>query len=158
MPSETVNMCSKAIAERGWNIAFAESVTAGRMSTEFSMTENSGKILRGGIVCYDIFAKEQILSVPHLTIERFTPESAEVTLILAQQASKIFHTKITVAVTGLCSPGGSETPEKPVGTIFFHIITPYKKVAHREVFKGSPESIVLQAVDKASALILENIL
>lgn len=157
MPSEIVSKCSKVIAEKKWNIAFAESATAGRISSEFSMAEKSGEIFRGGIVCYDPFVKEQIMNVPHTVIEKCTAESAEVTQILAQQASKIFNSKITVAVTGLTSPGGSENKAKPVGTIFFYIITPAGKVNHREVFKGSPEKIVSQAIDKAAELILEKL-
>ena len=157
MPSELVKKCSKEIAAKGWNIAFAESASAGRMSVEFSMTEDSGKILRGGIVCYEVFVKQQILNVPHSVIEKHTPESAEVTQILAQQASKIFNSKITVAITGLTTPGGSESKEKPVGTIFLCIITPDKKMNHREVFKGTPEKIVLQAIDKTAELIIDSI-
>ncbi|CAD0008491.1 CinA family protein [Flavobacterium chungangense] len=157
MPSEIVIKCSKAIVEKGWNIAFAESASAGRMSAEFSMTEDSGKILRGGIVCYEVFVKEQLLNVPHSFIEKHTPESAEVTQILAQQASKIFNSKITVAITGLTTPGGSETIEKPVGTIFIYIITPDKKTNHQEVFNGSPEEIILQAIDKTAELIIESL-
>jgi nicotinamide-nucleotide amidase len=157
MPSEIVSKCSKVIAAKGWNIAFAESATAGRMSAEFAMTKHSGEILRGGIVCYDVFIKEQILNVPHATIEKYTPESAEVTQAIAQQASKIFNSKITVGITGLTSPGGSETEEKPVGTIFLHIITPVDKISHREVFQGTPEEIVLKSIDKAAKLIIDNI-
>ena len=157
MPSENVIKCSKVIAAKGWNIAFAESATAGRMAAEFYMTKESGQILRGGIVCYEVFVKEQILNVPHSIIEKCTPESAEVTQILAQQASKIFNSKITAAITGLTTPGGSETKEKPVGTIFFHIITPDKKIKHRQVFLGSPEEIVLQAIDKTAVLITESL-
>jgi len=157
MPSEIVTKCSKAIAAKRWNIAFSESASAGRMSTEFAMTEESGKILRGGIVCYEVFVKEQILNVPHNVIEKHTPESAEVTQILCQQTAKIFNSKITVAITGLTTAGGSETDEKPVGTIFFYIITPDKKINHREVFKGSPEEIILQAIDKTAELIIDSI-
>ena len=157
MPSEIVMKCSKAIAAKGWNIAFAESATAGRMSAEFAMTKHSGEILRGGITCYDVFVKEQILNVPHATIEKYTPESAEVTQVLAQQASKIFNSKITVGITGLTSPGGSETEEKPVGTIFLHIITPVEKISHCEVFEGTPEEIVLKSIDKAAELIIDNL-
>lgn len=155
MPSEIVIKCSKTIAAKGWNIAFAESATAGRMCAEFSMTKKSGEILRGGIVCYEVFVKEQILNVPHGMIEKYTPESAEVTQTLAQQASKIFNSKITVAITGLTTPGGSETKTKPVGTIFIHIITPEQKIKHREVFSGSPEEIVLQAIDRSASLIID---
>ncbi|GAA3754681.1 CinA family protein [Flavobacterium ginsengiterrae] len=154
MPSEIVIKCSKALSLKKWNIAFAESVTAGRMSAEFSLTENSGTILRGGIVCYEEFVKIQLLHVPYTLIEKFTAESAEVTQQLAHQAAKIFNSKITAAVTGLASPGGSETKEKPVGTIFFHIVTPFGAAQHREIFHGSPEDIILQAVDKTAEIIL----
>lgn len=157
MPSEIVKKCSNTIAAKGWNIAFAESASAGRMAAEFSMTEKSGAVLRGGIVCYEVFVKEQILNVPHSIIEKCTPESVDVTKILAQQTLKIFNSKIAVAITGLTTSGGSESEEKPVGTMFIHIITPATIISHREVFKGTPEEIVLQAIDKTAQLIAESI-
>lgn len=157
MPSEIVTICSKMLAEKKWNIAFAESATAGRMCAEFSLTAESGKILRGGIASYEVFIKEQIMHIPHKYIEEYTPESAEVTQKLAESCSKIFNAKISVAVTGLTTIGGSETIEKPVGTIFLYIITPDKKINHREVFSGTAEEIVLQAIDKAASLIVESI-
>lgn len=157
MPSEFVMKCSKILAAREWNVAFAESVTAGRMSAEFSMTKESGKILRGGIICYEVFVKEQILNIPHALIEKYTPESAEVTKKLAEQTSKLLNAKITVGITGLTTSGGSETPEKPVGTIFFCVITPTETINHSKVFKGNPEEIVLQAIDEAAKLIIDSI-
>jgi nicotinamide-nucleotide amidase len=153
MPSETVNKCSALIASRGWNIAFIESATAGRMCSEFSLTPDSGKILRGGIVCYEVFVKEQIINVPHKLIEQFTAESAEVTAALAHQGAKFFNSKITVAVTGLTTTGGSETPEKPVGTMFLTIRTPLGTIVDRSVFSGGPEAIILQATERAAFLI-----
>jgi len=155
MPSDIVIKCSTVLAAKGWNIAFAESATGGRMSAEFSLTEESGKVLRGGITCYEVFVKEQILNVPHALIEKHTPESAQVTQKLAEQAAKIFNSKITVAITGLTTSGGSETKEKPVGTIFICIITPKETKNHRQVFKGSAEEIVLQAIDEAAHLIVD---
>ncbi|TPG33977.1 CinA family protein [Flavobacterium pectinovorum] len=157
MPSEIITECSRIIAEKGWNIAFAESASAGRLSAEFSLTPYSGQILRGGIVCYEVFVKEQILHVPHYLIKEFTPESMEVTQVLAQQTSQFFNSKITVALTGLTTPGGSETEEKPVGTIFFYIITPKGNISHKEVFSGNPEEIVLKAADRAATLIQKKI-
>ena len=157
MTSEIIIQCSEALAAKGWNIAFAESASAGRLSAEFSLTPLSGKILRGGIVCYEVFVKEQILLVAHDLIEKYTPESAEVTSALAQRASVIFNSDVTVALTGLTTPGGSETEEKPVGTIFLTIITPVGTIDHREVFTGSPEQIIQQAADRAASLIIEKI-
>lgn len=154
MPSEIITQCSSFIASRGWNIAFVESATAGRMCSEFALTQESGKILRGGISCYEVFVKEQVLHVPHKLIEQFTPESAEVTAALSHQGAKLFNSRITVAVTGLTTPGGSETMEKPVGTMFLNIRTPNGVIADRSIFKGSPEAIMLQATERAATLIL----
>jgi len=153
MPSKKVRACAKAIAKKEWKIAFVESATAGRMCSEFSLTEDSGDILRGGISCYEVFIKENILKVPHELIEKHTPESAEVTESLAQHAMPLFKSEIIVAVTGLVAPGGSETPEKPVGTMFLHIILPGRPLSHKEVFTGEPEDIVLQAIDRTAGLI-----
>lgn len=157
MTSEIIIKCSEAIAAKGWNIAFAESASAGKLSFEFSLSPVSGQILRGGIVCYEVFVKEEIMLVPHDLIETYTPESAEVTSALAERAAVIFNSDITVALTGLTTSGGSENEEKPVGTIFLSIITPMGTINHREVFTGSPQEILQQAADKTASLIFEKI-
>lgn len=157
MTSEIIIKCSEAIAAKGWNIAFAESASAGKLSFEFSLPPVSGQILRGGIVCYEVFVKEQIMMVPRDLIEAYTPESAEVTSALAKSAAVIFDSDITVALTGLTTPGGSESEEKPVGTVFLSIITPMGTIDYREVFYGSPEQILRQAADKAALLIFEKL-
>ncbi|MDV6167148.1 CinA family protein [Flavobacterium sp. DG1-102-2] len=153
MPSKIVIDCARTIARQKLNIAFVESATAGRMCSEFSLTPHSGDILRGGISCYEVFIKEHILKVPPKLIKDFTPESAEVTAALAEHSSKLFKSDITVAVTGLTAPGGSETAEKPVGTMFLHILLPKGFIVHAEVYSGTSEQIVLKTVDKAAELI-----
>lgn len=157
MASEVIQNCSKAIADKGWKIAFAESASAGKLCNEFSLTQYSGKILRGGIVCYEVFVKEQVLHVAPELIEEFTPESHEVTQALAERTAFIFNSDITLALTGLTTAGGSETEEKPVGTIFLHIITPLGNIIHSEVFAGNAEEIIQQAAEKSAKLILDKI-
>lgn len=155
MPSKKVLQCSKLLAFKNYSIAFAESATAGRMCSEFSVTPYCGDILIGGITSYDLSVKENVLKVPHALIEKYTPESAEVTQAMAERALPFFKTDVIVAVTGLIAPGGSETQEKPVGTMFIHIILPGKSLSDRTVFSGSPEEIVLQTIDKSAFLISE---
>ena len=48
---------------------------------------------------------------------------------------------IHAAITGLACEGGSETPEKPVGTVFFSVR--YKGRFHneRQLFRGTPSEI-----------------
>jgi nicotinamide-nucleotide amidase len=157
MASSQVIACSKALVEKKWNIAFVESATAGKMSYEFSRVPDSGKILIGGLVCYDACLKEGVLQISHKLIETFTPESAEVTKAMAIGFSNIAKADVCVAVTGLTTPGGSETPEKPVGTIFVHIIFPDKQVPKRFEFRGSPDDIVDQAITETASLIFQEI-
>ena len=157
MPRVKVTICSEILARQGLTIAFIESATAGRMCSEFALTENSGDILRGGLASYDASVKEEILKIPHDLIAEYTPESAEVTKAMAISGGNLFKADVTVAVTGLTTPGGSETAEKPVGTIFLHIITPSGEVHHREVFSAEPEEIILRAIDRAASLVTNNL-
>ena len=156
MPVEDIILCSKHIADKNLKIAFAESASAGWMASEFALTPYSGDILLGGIVCYDASVKEDLFEIPKKVITKYTPESAEVTKLLAEGLSKFFKCDIAVAITGLTAPGGSETPEKPVGTIFIHIVMPGGKYcAHREVFKGDTKEIIGQAIDCTVRLLNE---
>lgn len=157
MASRLVVDCVRAIIERNWKIAFVESATAGRMCAEFALAPDSGRILRGAICCYEVFVKEQFLHVPQSMISLHTAESHEVTEVLARNGARLFNTNITVAVTGLVTPGGSETKDKPVGTMFLHVLINGKGSARREVFSGGPEAIILQTVDSAARLILDTL-
>lgn len=156
MASENIALCSSRIAEKKLKIALAESATAGWLASEFSLVPESGEIFLGGIVCYNVCTKEELFDIPKKIIDEFTPESSEVTRLLAERISKYFHCDIAIAVTGLTSPGGSETEEKPVGTMFIHIRLPENRYcAHREVFEGSPEDIISQTVERTGQLICE---
>jgi nicotinamide-nucleotide amidase len=149
--------CSKSLADRKLTVAFAESATAGRASAEFSLCPDSGKVLKGGLVCYDANLKIGILRVPKEMINKFTPESAEVTKEIANRLQTFIPADIHVGITGLTTPGGSETPEKPVGTVFIHAFLKDKSVAVRETFEGTPEAIVLQSIDRVAELLLNEI-
>lgn len=143
------------LIERNMQIAFAESATAGSMASAFALIKNSGSILLGGIVCYSEKVKATVLNIPQQFIDKYTAESAEVTRAMAENATTLFKADLIVAVTGLASPGGSETPDKPVGTMFIHILSPFGYVSHRELFEGTPEEIVRQTIVRSGELIVD---
>lgn len=149
---------SKLLAEKELTVAFAESATAGKLSYEYSLTPDSGKILKGGLVCYDACIKEDVLGIPHELIKKYTPESAEVTKELARSLHKVVPSAdVFIAVTGLTTAGGSETPEKPVGTMFIHAVISGQEFPVREVFSGSPEQIIAAAIKRVDRLLIENL-
>lgn len=157
MASERVTKCCNELISRNMTISFVESASAGKMSYEFSTVINSGAILIGGVVCYHTSMKEDLLSIPQGTIQKYTAESAIVTKLMARNFYRYVSSDICVALTGLTTPGGSETETKPVGTIFIHIVFPAKEISERFEFKGSPEEIVNQAIDAVADLILNEI-
>lgn len=157
MPSDLLLITSKILLNHDLTIATAESATAGRLVAEISLIPDCGKTLKGGIVCYDACIKEDILGVSSDLVERFTPESAEVTEDMANKLQKLIKADIYIAITGLTMPGGSETPEKPVGTMFIHALIKGKAIPIREVFKGNAEEIVLQTIDRVAQLIIDEL-
>src|ERR1700712_1922477 len=105
MAENKISKCSKLMAEQGLTISFAESATAGWLCSEFALTEESGKVLKGGLVCYDAELKVQLLKVPKDLIAEFTPESLEVTRAMAYGLMELIPSDIQITVTGLTSPG-----------------------------------------------------
>lgn len=139
--------CCEILISKKLTIAFAESASAGRMVAEFAMVPDAGKFLKGGFVCYDVGLKEEVLGVPKQLIERCTPESAEVTAALADGLGSLIKANVHVALTGLPAAGGSETKDKPVGTMFVHAnLNGTCLIADRIYFTGEPEEIILKTI------------
>lgn len=148
--SVAIEQCRKLLLDRQQTIAFAESATGGSLAAAFSKLADAGNIFKGAIVCYDACLKEDLLHVAKKTIDKYTPESTEVTREMVLGLKKMIHADIHVAVTGLTRPGGSESKEKPVGTIFFCIAQKDNIVSCKEYFTGSEEKIINLTIEQIS--------
>jgi len=157
MHPKSVKDCCLKLAEKNLTIAFAESATTGRLIYEFTSVPGCGSVNTGSIVCYDRSVKEGLLNVSSDIIDRHTAESAEVTRQLSLSLKKLIKADIYISVTGLASEGGSETPEKPVGTMFVHGIIKGEEWETRMVLNGSPDQIIEQCIDKIAADLLERV-
>lgn len=153
--NDQLEICGRLLIAQGLTLAFAESATAGRIASDFSLLNDAGKFLKSGIICYDAMLKETLLNVPEEMIKTFTPESMEVTQAIAKGLFELIPADIHIGVTGLTCPGGSESPEKPVGTIFIDCQLHSKPLfSDRTVFEGCPEEIVDQAVQRTAELLI----
>lgn len=153
-----LNRCGKLLIEQKLTIAFAESATAGRMAAEFALLPNAGEFLIGGIVCYNVSVKEEHLKVPQQLVTKFTPESAEVTQAMAKGLTDFIKADVHVAITGLPARGGSETTEKPVGTMFICAFL-NKEVLFEEriIFNGKPQEIIEQTIKHTAKMLLKHL-
>jgi nicotinamide-nucleotide amidase len=158
MNNQNILNCSKLLINKKLTIAFAESATAGRMSSEFSMVKNAGKFLKGGLVCYDASLKEELLNVPKKLIDKCTPESAEVTKAITEGLTQLIEADIHVGVTGLPAAGGSETEEKPVGTMFIYaLLNKQTLFSERIIFEGNEEEIILNTIYRTAELLTSHL-
>jgi nicotinamide-nucleotide amidase len=76
---------------------------------------------------------------------------------MAMQLRTVIPSDIQVAITGLTTPGGSETEEKPVGTMFIHILIQDRPVSLRRLYFGTPEQIILNTIDEVAATIMNEL-
>ncbi|HEX5396720.1 MAG TPA: CinA family protein [Candidatus Limnocylindria bacterium] len=107
----------RALRERHWRLATAESCTGGLVGHAITGISGSSDYYVGGVICYWDRAKEVELSVPHELLAEHGAVSAQVAAAMADGARKRFGVEIGVAVTGVAGPQGG-SPDKPVGLVY----------------------------------------
>ncbi len=136
-----------SLKDKELTVAFAESCTAGMLASEFVKAKGSSDVLLGSAVVYQPEAKKKLLGVKQETLDLYTAESQQVTNEMVMGLKKLLGAKISIATTGLAGEGASETPEKPVGTMFVSMLYDGKAEEFREVFKGNSESMRKQLTE-----------
>lgn len=152
-----VNSFVKQLKEKKLTLALAESITCGMATQKLATCFGTSDVLAGSIVCYTPEVKNQLLKVPKATIKKHTCESTAVTEILAKNLSRLIKADIHAAITGLASKGGSETKEKPVGTVFFSIQYKNKIFNFKKLFRGSPTDVKEKACLQLYKFIIKSI-
>lgn len=145
------------LQEKNLTLALAESVTCGLAAHQLNIAEGTSEVFMGSIVCYNEKVKTDLLKVDPEIIKKYSAESQEVTDELVKNLPCLIKADIYGAITGLCVKGGSETPEKPVGTVFFSVLFNGKLIQQREVFMGTPQAIKEKACSNLYKIILNNI-
>jgi PncC family amidohydrolase len=147
----------QVLQDKKLTMALAESVTCGLATHQLNIAEGTSEVLMGSVVCYNEKVKTGLLKVDPELIEKYTAESQEVTDALAKNLPGLIPADIHAAITGLCVKGGSETKDKPVGTIFFTILFNGKLIQQRKVFMGTPGSIKEQACEELYQIIIAHL-
>lgn len=116
---------AKDIVERasaaGIVIATAESCTGGMISAAITDVAGSSRVLSRGFVTYSNEAKIEMLSVSSVTLDEHGAVSEQVAAEMAAGALKNSNATLTISVTGIAGPGGSDF--KPEGRVCFGIAT-----------------------------------
>ena len=107
---------------RGIMIATAESCTAGMVSAALTDLAGSSAVFERGFVTYTNLAKVEMLGVRDSTLTTHGAVSIEVANEMARGALSNSNAQLTVSLTGIAGPGGSE--HKPEGRVCFGVASP----------------------------------
>jgi nicotinamide-nucleotide amidase len=107
----------RALVERRWLAATAESCTGGLIAGAITDIAGSSGWFDRGFVTYSNEAKIDLLGVRPETLARFGAVSEATAREMVAGALARSRADIAVAVTGVAGPGGG-TPDKPVGLVW----------------------------------------
>lgn len=110
-----------ACGAKGLRVATAESCTGGMVMAALTDIAGSSSVVDRGFVTYTNTAKTEMLGVREATLAAVGAVSEEVAREMALGALVNSDADISVSVTGIAGPGGSEY--KPEGRVCFGLAT-----------------------------------
>lgn len=131
----------RGLRVRGWQVALAESCTAGLAAARLADLPGVSDVFAGGIVAYANQVKISQLGVLPRTLQAHGAVSEEVALEMARGARRMLPAEgLGLAVTGVAGPDGG-TAEKPVGTVWIAVSGPGGETAERLALVGTRDLI-----------------
>ena len=139
---------------RGLKIATAESCTGGLVIAALTEIPGSSDVVDRGFITYSNAAKQRMLGVSSLTLERCGAVSRETAEEMAQGALAQSDAHLAVSITGIAGPGGA-TPGKPVGLVHFSAAVRGGRLIHRAKRYGDVgrRKVRQKSVDEALAML-----
>lgn len=156
MTEQPEERLGQLLRTRGLTLAVAESCSGGLICHRLTNVPGASDYFLGGAVTYSNQAKMELLQVPAATLAAHGAVSAETATAMVTGVRELFHSEVSVAVTGIAGPTGG-TPEKPVGTVYIAVAGPRGVEARRFAFQGTREEIKAQTAEAALTWLVEEL-
>ncbi len=135
----------QTLSQNQQTITFAESCTGGRIAAAFTAISGSSAVLNGSCVTYSNEIKHLWLGVEEKVLENPGAVSQQCVTQMLKGIKNLARADYAIAVSGIAGPtGGSE--EKPVGTVYIGLQTPFTQEVFHCFFHGDREQIQEQSV------------
>lgn len=137
-------------------ISTAESCTGGALAQAITSEPGASKIFNEGFIVYSNNAKIKNLSVSPKTLQNYGAVSEEVAIEMAINCQNITNSTVSVSITGIAGPGGSEN--KPEGRVCFGV-TFNKKIISKTIEFGAigRENVRIKSVNYALKLLINTL-
>jgi nicotinamide-nucleotide amidase len=142
---ETTTRIIKKLTENRQSVTCAESCTGGRIAAAITSVSGASAVFHGSVVTYSNEIKHLWLGVDEEILNTYGAVSRQ---CVEQMLTGVIHlagADYAIAVSGIAGPTGG-TPEKPVGTVYIGIQTPFSQEVFQCFFHGSREQIQNQSV------------
>jgi nicotinamide-nucleotide amidase len=137
-------------------LSFAESCTGGQIAVAFTSVSGASSVLDGSVVAYSNDIKYTWLGVDKEVLEKFGAVSSQCVTQMLEGIKNLSGADYTLAVSGIAGPTGG-TDEKPVGTVYIGLQTPFTQEIFQCFFHGGRISIQEQStrfsIDKLSEVL-----
>lgn len=108
----------EACKSKKLTLATAESCTGGLLAAVLTDVPGSSAVVDRGFVTYGNEAKQQMIGVPPMTIEKYGAVSRETAEAMVKGALAHAQVDLAVSITGIAGPSGA-MPGKPIGLVHF---------------------------------------
>jgi len=150
----TIEQVIKKLALKNQTISFAESCTGGRIAAAFTSVSGASSILDGSVVAYSNDIKHTWLNVDNDILKKYGAVSSQCVVQMLEGIKNLSGADYALAVSGIAGPNGG-TEEKPVGTVYIGLQTPFMQEVFQCFFHGKREHIQEQSVAFAIEKIVE---
>ncbi|MFI3278587.1 MAG: competence/damage-inducible protein A [Rikenellaceae bacterium] len=144
------------LIEKSLTLSIAESCTGGAIASKFTALAGASSYLLADVVAYSNEAKAKILGVDKALIEQYGAVSEEVAIAMAEGIQRRTNSDIAISTTGIAGPSGG-SKEKPIGTVWFGVVTKDKSFAIIKDCGTDRGQIIGRATYDAITLLKNNI-
>jgi nicotinamide-nucleotide amidase len=145
------------LSDQNKTVAVAESITGGGLGQRLTNVPGSGDAFRGGVITYDLDAKQTLLGVQAATLKQFGPVSEETAREMAANISERLNTDYGVSITGNAGPT-ADVDGKPVGLVYIGIAGPSGVAVKEQHMRGSRADIRYRCTQLALVHLRESLL
>lgn len=143
-PRESAASLIERLAELGWTVAVAESLTGGLVISSLVAVPGASRVVRGGVVAYATDVKQSVLGVDAALLEAHGAVHPRVARQMAKGVRDVLGRDGQPADVGIATTGiaGPDSPDgQPVGTVHIAVSTPLGTRVDSLVLGGDRDAI-----------------
>lgn len=144
------------LTSRRQTVTCAESCTGGLLAGALTSIPGSSQWFHQSFVTYSNQAKQERLGVMPDTLLKHGAVSRETVYEMARGAKAVAQADYALSISGIAGPSGGSAA-KPVGTVWFGLVTPEGSFEQTVLFTGDREAVRTQAVEYALAFLAEHL-